>query len=146
MDFQGFLYRRIRTLLGKNMKEISLCNLKSPSPAHSSLRSTNKDTFCHLSEIRVSSLLGSTKGILPVTDLTSRDTPMAWGGLLSPRVIWAWGVPESKDTAHLVLLGSLHCQLPHPEGTFWILTEARRCACCFTWQYLRAAQSLWRRN
>lgn len=57
MGFQGCLCRRIRTLLRKNMREISLCESKrSPSPVHPHLRSINKGVLCHLSEFCVITL------------------------------------------------------------------------------------------
>lgn len=158
MDFQGFLYRRIRTLLGKNMKEISLCDPKRALDLLILVLEVQTKTLFVICLKSVSAPSWGPRRVSFLSWISLLEIPPWPGGLLFPQVIWDWGVPESRDTAHLVLLGTPHCQLPHSEGTSWILTKALRCARClsdlcpntleaaFIGRYLRAAQSLSRYN
>lgn len=55
------------------------------------------------------------------------EAPVAKRGSLALQTLWKpnprlW-VLGSRGTAQLVLLGTPHCQLPHPERSFWILTK-----------------------
>lgn len=132
MDFQGFLYRRIRTLLGKNKKEISLCDLQRALHLLILVLEVQTKTLFVICLKSVSAPSWGPRRVSFLSRISLLETPLWPGGLLSPRGIWDWGVPESRDTAHLVLLGTPHCQLPHPGRTFWILTKALRCARCLS--------------
>lgn len=126
MDFQGFLYRRIRTLLGKNKKEISWCDLKRALHLLILVLEVQTKTLFVICLKSVSAPSWGPRKVSFLSWISFSRHPYGLGVPFSTGT----GRSQKAETLPTLLLGTPHCQLPHPERTFWILTKARRCARC----------------